>query len=1259
MNALSLASQHRQRLRQPLVIVETNTRSSACGHANPPEATFCGECGTSVTTQSLSCKTCDQANPAGLKFCRSCGAGQSAAPTRTPALLSSLIAPLSPSHHPSPESRVQRLESEKSTSFPSQHSALNTQYSVVVGREAELTQLQNVFEKALRGERQVVFVTGEAGIGKTTLVDAFLTQIRDRSDVRITSGQCVEQYGPGEAYMPLLEATQRLCRGPGGERHIEALQRYAPSWLAQLPSLLSPQDRHLLQQRVQGANRERMLREMAEAAELFTTRRGLVMVLEDLHWSDVSTLDWVTYMARRREPAKLLILGTYRPTETAINNHPLRGVVQGLLAHRQCEELRVTPLREASIGDYLRGRFGELALPEAVTATLARRTGGNPLFVVSMVDDLIRQGAVTEMEGRWITRKENVTELAERVPDTLRQLIEQQVERLSEAEQRLLEVASVAGVEFASVEVAAGLPTAVEEVEASCERFARAGQWLRMVGFAEWPDGTLSGRYSFLHALYHEVIYARVAEARRIQLHRRVAARKEAAYGERTREIAAELAVHFERGREYAKAVHCHRQAGEAATRAGAPQEALSHVKRGLELLTLLPDNSERIQQEMRLQLALANPLYAIGGRTALQEMERAYLRAHELCQRIGEPPQLASVLFGLCMVYELRGEVRKGLALAQQLLTLAQRVQNPGLLLRAHMALGNVLYFLGNFPASRHHLEQALTIYDPDKHSPRVSNIAQDLGVVCASRSGWVLWCLGYPEQARRSSNKGLALAHELSHFLSEAFALDGAIGVAQECGDQPAVERQVERIITLSQEQGFFYCLQWGTMVRGWLLTVQGKGAEGIAQLRQGIDTLLKGGQELGLLYFMGLLAEAYSITKQVAEGLTVLTEALTIAERRGERFYEAELYRLKGTLTLQSQASLWQVKTSQNKSQDTEPRPSSPDPQGEAEAHFLKAIDIARQQQAKSLELRATISLARLWQSQGKQHAARNTLSEIYHWFTEGFDTKDLQEAEALLRALGSTVERMEGKKQKSEQTNKRASGRQEDDKLTPQSRILPDAPSFSHPQHPALDPRPSAPSSFRSEGEYWTVSFAGTTCRLKEARGLHYIAHLLQHPHQEVHVITLITVSADLNEGPAEAHPFQDPSLSFHHVEGLSDAWEILDPQARAAYKQRLSELRAELDEARKFHDLGRVEKLQAELDFLTHELTSAVGLGRRARRVGSPAERARVNITRAIKIALRKITEHHPALGQHLATTIKTGAYCSYTPDVRMPITWQK
>jgi class 3 adenylate cyclase len=220
----------------------------------------------------------------------------------------------------------------------------------------------------------------------------------------------------------------------------------------------------------------------------------------------------------------------------------------------------------------------------------------------------------------------------------------------------------------------------------------------------------------------------------------------------------------------------------------------------------------------------------------------------------------------------------------------------------------------------------------------------------------------------------------------------------------------------------------------------------------------------------------------------------------------------------------------------------------------------------------------------------------------------------------------------------------------------SRLQPVACRPAQPREP--NSQLPSPNVFLPEGEFWTLSFAGTTCRLKDARGLHFIAHLLQQPQQEVHVLTLITVGANLGAESGETSSFLDASRSLDHMDGVRDAGDMLDPQARAAYKQRLSELREELAEAQQFHDLGRSERLAAEIDFLAHELARAVGLGGRLRRMGSPAERARVNITRAIKIALRKISEHHPALSQHLATTIKTGTYCTYIPDARLPITWQ-
>jgi hypothetical protein len=316
--------------------------------------------------------------------------------------------------------------------------------------------------------------------------------------------------------------------------------------------------------------------------------------------------------------------------------------------------------------------------------------------------------------------------------------------------------------------------------------------------------------------------------------------------------------------------------------------------------------------------------------------------------------------------------------------------------------------------------------------------------------------------------------------------------------------------------------------------------------------------------------------------------------------------------------------------------------------------------RQQQA-ALESRDTQHVTR-----AKLDEVHRLLLEIYHWFTEGFDTRDLQDASALLNELGGREEAQKVKTETEDQKQKVPFPSRLLSTLLPQA-VQPVTASPHHISHATQDANtqsfvptlpPPAAYTFRPEGEYWTMSFANTTCRLKDARGLHYIAQLLHHPHQEIHVLSLISTTADLSDEPPAGPQLQDSSLSCDPLEGFGDAGEILDPQARAAYKQRVRELQEELTEAQEFHDLGRSERLAAELDFLTHELSRAVGLGGRVRREGSAPERARVNVTRAIKIALRKIDEHHPALGQHLATTIKTGAYCSYTPDIRLPITWQ-
>jgi DNA-binding winged helix-turn-helix (wHTH) protein len=417
----------------------------------------------------------------------------------------------------------------------------------LVGREAELAQLRQWLATTLEGRRQVGFITGEAGIGKTALVDAFVAQVGSDEALWIGHGQCIDQYGAGEAYLPILEALGRLCRGPEGGHLLAHLRQQAPSWLVQMPALLSESERAALQRPGSGVTQARMLRELAEAMETLTTERPLLLVLEDLHWSDVSTLAWLAFVARRREAARLLVLGTYRPVEAIVADHPLRMLTHELRSHGQCAELLLDYLSEAGVAAYLARRFPGHGLPVGLARMLHQRTDGNPLFIVTLVDTLVRQGALREDAAGWCLPG-GLEAVAVGVPESLRQLIEQQLEQVSPEDQMILEAASVVGAEFSAAAVAAGVERATEAVEARCAALARREQFVQTRGASAWPDGTVAARHGFIHALYQEVLYDRVPAGQRVRWHQQIGVRLEAGYGMQAREIAAELAEHFVRG---------------------------------------------------------------------------------------------------------------------------------------------------------------------------------------------------------------------------------------------------------------------------------------------------------------------------------------------------------------------------------------------------------------------------------------------------------------------------------------------------------------------------------------------------------------------------------------------------------------------------------------------------------------------------------------------------------------------------------------
>ncbi|HEV8712460.1 MAG TPA: hypothetical protein VGX03_06490 [Candidatus Binatia bacterium] len=755
---------------------------------------------------------------------------------------------------------------------------------------------------------------------------------------------------------------------------------------------------------------------MAEAIEALTAKRPLMLVFEDLHWSDHSTLELLAYLARRRERARLLVVGTYRPTEVIVSGHPLKGVTQELQVHGHCEELRLELLTEGDVADYVAGQFtagvrghrhspAEAASFQQLAKVIHRRTDGNALFMVNMIEHLVREGLIVEQEGHWRV-KGNVETLDGDVPESLRQLIARQIERLSEEEQQVLEVASVAGTEFAVAAVAAGCKLETEAVEESREELAWQEHFLQERGVAEWPDGTVSGRYQFCHALYQNVLYGRMAEARRMRLHRQIGEREEAGYGERAREIAAELAVHFERGRDYHKAIQYLQQAGENALRRSAYREAISLLTKGLELLKADPEAPERLQRELALQIPLGLVLTGLKGQAA-SETGAAFRRAHELSRHLGDFPQLFTALAGLRRFYAGQGELPTTRELAQQMLAVAQRVRDPALLVEAHHALGNTLYWLGEFVAARAQLEQGIAVHDLQQHRSLVFLHGVDPGVQCRNYAVHVLWLLGYPDQALQRSQEALTLARELAHPNNLAFALMFAAMFHQFGRERHAVQERTKAFLALATEQGFGQLLAHGTILWGWTLAEQGQAEEGIAQIRQGLAAWRATGAQLRLPRFLAMLAEAYGKAGQAEEGLSALAEALAVMDKTGEREYETELYRLKGELTLQQSSVQINHKTKDKEQRAKIPRtrPQTPSPRAEAEAGacFHKAIEVARRQSAKSLELRAVMSLSRLWQQQGKKKQARQMLAEIYGWFTEGFDTADLREARMLLDEL----------------------------------------------------------------------------------------------------------------------------------------------------------------------------------------------------------------------------------------------------------------
>jgi len=814
----------------------------------------------------------------------------------------------------------------------------------------------------------VGLVIGEAGMGKSRMVKVLKDLIADTAHTRVEC-RCLPQYQHSALY-PVIGHIERLLALSRDDPLLEKLRKleaalvqhalplpemvplFAGLLSIPLPARYRPLT--LTQQRQRQKTLEALLAWLLAEA----TRHPVLFIVEDLHWSDPSTLEFLGLVVEQVPTARLCALFTHRPEFQPSWVH--RSYVTPLTLHRLLSP-EVERLSVAVAGDK--------ALPAEVIQQVVSKTDGVPLFVEELTKMVLESGLLREGEDLYELTGP-LLPLA--IPTTLHDSLMARLDRLAPIKV-VAQLGATIGRQF-SYE----LFRAVSPLDETTLQ-----QGLRQLVEAELlyqQDSPPQATYTFKHALIQDAAYQSLLRSTCQQFHQRIAQVLVEQFPETAETQPELLAHHYTEAGRTAQAIPYWQRAGQQARQRSANPEAVQHLTMGLALLAMLPETPERDQQELDLQIALGPALVAAKGRAA-PEAEQVYARALELCRQVGETPQLFPTLRGLCRLYQRRGALPTARALGEQLLRLAQRETAPTPRLEAHEALGSTLFYLGDYAAARTHLEQGVVLTDP--MAQRAQALRHDVvpGVRCLAIVAWALWCLGYPAQAVRRSQEALAVAQTLAHPQSLVFAQYFAAFLHHRRREAPAVQTQVDALLPLAIAQEFPLYVGLGTCLRGWAAAVQGESTAGLAQIHQGMAAVLATGQTLTQPLCLVLLAEAAGHAGQVEEGLHLLAEALAALEDSGRGDLLAEVHRLQGELLL---------------------RQATPDaPQ--AEACFQQSLLIARRQQAKSWELRAAMSLVRLWQRQGKRAEARELLAEIYGWFTEGFDTADLQEARALLDTL----------------------------------------------------------------------------------------------------------------------------------------------------------------------------------------------------------------------------------------------------------------
>jgi DNA-binding SARP family transcriptional activator/predicted ATPase len=921
-------------------------------------------------------------------------------------------------------------------SFLVQEETLQGERQHFVAREGELAQLHTFLDRALGGHGQVVLITGEAGSGKTALIQEFTQRaqaahahpIQDTGDALIVaSGNCNAHTGIGDPYLPFREILElltgdvesRWAAGAITKAHARLLWNTLPVTAQALvesgpdlvdtfisgPALLArasaftqtgqawiPQVEELVQRKskapaTSSAQQSDLFEQYTRVLAAIARRTPLILVVDDLQWADLGSISLLFHLGRQLSGNRILLLGAYRPEEIALgrdgDRHPLEPVVnefKRIFGHLsvnmdQAESRQFVEELLDKEPNRLGSSFREMLLSQ---------THGHPLFTIELLRGMQERGDLTQdQSGQWV---EGPALDWETLPARVEAVVAERISRLDPSLQAALRVASVEGEMFTAEIVARVRGTDEQELLGQLSRELDRKHRLIRAQSIQRVDGQLLSSYRFRHILTQKYLYGGLDEVERVHLHERVGAVLEALHGTDESStgadiasIAPQLARHFQEAKITAKAIHYLHQAGDRAIQLSAYQEALTHLTTGLELLMTLPDSHERAERELALQQSLG--MAWVGPGAYGIEVKKAYTRARQLCQQLGKTSQLCQVLGQLAVQSFVQADYQRAIELAEEALSLAEQANDPLLVTLGHWYLGFIHFYLGEYTTTRTHIQQVTSFYDPAQHHQQFILLrGSDPGISALTYEACALWCLGYPDQATQKSQQVLALAREFDHPFSLADALSYAgcmFNVMRRKSETLKVNAQ--ELIQLANELGLAGWNDTGVCFYGEALALSGQVDEGIAYIRQGIAANEEIGIRCSLIGSYRSLAEAQAKRGLPELGLATLDETLVMVAETGERHWLAELYRLQGELLLMGGE------------------------EDEAEVSFQKAIDVAQRQKAKSWELRATINLARLWQQQGRKEQAKTLLGEIYNWFSEGFNTNDLIEAKALLEEM----------------------------------------------------------------------------------------------------------------------------------------------------------------------------------------------------------------------------------------------------------------